>query len=51
MLATGPDVVPGHEFAAGHILDFAPTLLALLGVSAPQYMPGRVWPQVQAKSR
>jgi predicted AlkP superfamily phosphohydrolase/phosphomutase len=46
VLASGPGIVPGTTLAAAHILDFVPTLLARLGVTAPAHMPGRAWPEL-----
>jgi predicted AlkP superfamily phosphohydrolase/phosphomutase len=43
VLARGPLLPEGNSFTGGHIVDLAPTLLALLGVAAPRHMDGRVW--------
>jgi predicted AlkP superfamily phosphohydrolase/phosphomutase len=51
VLANGPGIRQGGRLADGHILDFAPTLLALLNVSAPPHMRGRVWSPVLERNR
>lgn len=48
VVAHGPGIEAGAELAAGHILDFAPTLLARLGVAVPDHLHGRVWPELAA---
>jgi predicted AlkP superfamily phosphohydrolase/phosphomutase len=48
VLASGPGVPAGRILPAGHILDFAPTMLTRLGVEVPRYMCGRVWPELTA---
>lgn len=44
VLARGPAVREGRSLEAGHILDIAPTILAMLGVDAPVQFEGRAWP-------
>ena len=44
--ATGPRVVSNSLTNEGHIVDIAPTVLALLGVEAPAPFEGKAWPQV-----
>ncbi len=44
--ARGPGVSAGTGLARGHILDIAPTVLALLGVDAPAHLDGSAWPEV-----
>ena len=46
VLAEGPGIAPGSTLHEGHILDFAPTLLARLGVAVPAQMRGRAWPEL-----
>jgi predicted AlkP superfamily phosphohydrolase/phosphomutase len=45
VLAAGPGIPAGGALTAGHILDFAPTLLARQGVAVPAHMSGQVWPE------
>lgn len=42
LLAKGPDIVTAKELGEHSILDLAPTILYLEGVSIPSYMDGRV---------
>lgn len=42
LLANGPDVIRDKKLMQANILDFAPTLLTLLGANVPSYMPGKV---------
>ena len=42
-LGRGPTLAGGSSLADGHILDVAPTVLAALGVEAPEHYEGRVW--------
>lgn len=48
IVARGPGIPGGTELRSGHILDFAPTLVARLGVAVPVHMRGRVWPELTA---
>jgi len=48
VLACGPGIPVGAELQGGHILDFAPSLVARLGVAVPGHMQGRVWPELTA---
>ena len=48
IVAMGPGIPPGSELRDGHILDFAPTLVARLGVAVPEHMHGRVWRELTA---
>lgn len=48
IVAMGPGISRGSELRDGHILDFAPTLLARLGVAVPEHMHGRVWRELTA---
>ena len=41
-LMAGPGVREGAEVKACSTLDLAPTMLALMGLPIPDYMPGRV---------
>jgi predicted AlkP superfamily phosphohydrolase/phosphomutase len=43
VLAAGPGIPASGVLQGGHIFDFAPTLLARLGVAVPRHMGGRVW--------
>jgi hypothetical protein len=45
VLASGPGIAPGTTLA-GHIVDFAPTALARMGISVPDTMRGRIWPEL-----
>jgi predicted AlkP superfamily phosphohydrolase/phosphomutase len=44
VLGAGPGIGRNGSLEGGHIQDFAPTLLARLGVTAPAHMHGQVWP-------
>jgi predicted AlkP superfamily phosphohydrolase/phosphomutase len=44
--AAGPGVAVGATLAAAGILDFAPTILARMGVSAPGALAGKAWPEL-----
>lgn len=48
VLAQGPGIARASQLQGGHILDFAPSLLARLGVTVPQHMHGRIWPELAA---
>jgi hypothetical protein len=48
VVATGPGISAGSSLQHGHVLDFAPTLLARMGVTAPDHMHGRIWPELAA---
>lgn len=41
--ARGPTITQGDVLTGGHIVDIAPTILAMLGVDPPRHMDGRVW--------
>ncbi len=43
VLAAGPGIPAQAVLEGGSIFDFAPTLLARLGVAVPAHMRGRVW--------
>jgi predicted AlkP superfamily phosphohydrolase/phosphomutase len=43
VLAQGPALRAGATLENGHIMDIAPTILAMLGVGAPAHFEGRVW--------
>jgi predicted AlkP superfamily phosphohydrolase/phosphomutase len=43
VFARGPGISGGGP-AGGHILDIAPTVLAMLGVEVPRHFEGRAWP-------
>jgi predicted AlkP superfamily phosphohydrolase/phosphomutase len=43
VLAGGAGIAPTRDGSAKHILDFAPTVLARMGVPQPSQMKGRVW--------
>lgn len=43
VVAHGPLVERGQVLEGGHIVDFAPTVLAQFGLSRPPQMDGRVW--------
>ena len=42
LIASGPHIQAGHEISGAHIMDIAPTVLALMGQAVPAYMDGRV---------
>jgi predicted AlkP superfamily phosphohydrolase/phosphomutase len=42
LVAAGPHIKPGREIKDAHIIDIAPTVLRLMGISAPAYMDGKV---------
>ncbi len=42
-VARGPTLAAGAALQSGHILDVAPTIMALLGVDVPAHMQGRAW--------
>jgi predicted AlkP superfamily phosphohydrolase/phosphomutase len=43
VIAQGPWVPRGQVLEGGHVVDFAPTILAQFGLSCPPHMDGRVW--------
>jgi predicted AlkP superfamily phosphohydrolase/phosphomutase len=43
ILGRGPKIVEKAIFTGGHVIDIAPTILAMLGVTPPKHMDGRVW--------
>lgn len=43
VLARGPALAAGQTLEGGHILDVAPTLLAMSGVDVPRQFEGRAW--------
>jgi predicted AlkP superfamily phosphohydrolase/phosphomutase len=49
--AWGPDVEPAEELLEGHVLDIAPTLLALAGQKPPAPLEGRVLPVLRQEAR
>jgi predicted AlkP superfamily phosphohydrolase/phosphomutase len=44
LIATGDNIRPNSQTKNAHILDLAPTILALLDTLKPPYMPGNVLP-------
>ena len=48
VLGRGPFIPKGRELKDGHVVDFAPTVLAHFGVSPPHAMDGRVWGELLA---
>ena len=50
VLMRGAGVRPGGQLAECTNLDFAPTILHLLGLPIPSYMKGRVWEEALAAS-
>jgi predicted AlkP superfamily phosphohydrolase/phosphomutase len=46
VVAAGPGVVQGATLESAGILDFAPTILARMGVAAPALLAGKAWPQL-----
>jgi predicted AlkP superfamily phosphohydrolase/phosphomutase len=47
VMAQGPRVPRGQALEGGHVVDFAPTVLAQFGLPRPQHMDGRVWSELQ----
>ena len=45
VLGAGPGIPRSSAFEGGHIYDFAPTVLARMGVAAPPHLRGRAWPE------
>jgi predicted AlkP superfamily phosphohydrolase/phosphomutase len=45
LLAYGPGVAGGDEPKGGHIVDIAPTVLAMLDVDPPRHFEGHAWPE------
>jgi len=45
VLGAGPGIPRSSTFEGGHIYDFAPTVLARMGVAAPPHLRGRAWPE------
>jgi predicted AlkP superfamily phosphohydrolase/phosphomutase len=43
VIAHGPAVCPGYVLGNGHIVDFAPTILAEFGLPRPPQMDGQEW--------
>jgi predicted AlkP superfamily phosphohydrolase/phosphomutase len=43
VIAYGPSLQTGYTLTEGHIVDFAPTLLAGFGIPCPPHMDGQVW--------
>jgi predicted AlkP superfamily phosphohydrolase/phosphomutase len=43
VLARGPRVAAASTIEAGHIVDVAPTVMALLGADPPAHLEGRAW--------
>jgi predicted AlkP superfamily phosphohydrolase/phosphomutase len=48
VLARGPHVQRGQVLERGHIIDFAPTVLAQFGLPRPQHMDGCAWSDLWA---
>jgi hypothetical protein len=42
LIMAGPGIAPGVELGECSTLDLAPTMLHLLGLPVPHYMPGRI---------
>ena len=42
-LARGPKIAEKARFTGGHVVDIAPTILAMLGVDPPKQMDGHIW--------
>jgi predicted AlkP superfamily phosphohydrolase/phosphomutase len=41
LCAVGPGIAPGTRIEGGHVMDLAPTILQLMGVSLPKYFDGK----------
>jgi hypothetical protein len=48
VIAHGPSIQTGSTVTEGHIVDFAPTVLAEFGIPRPHHMDGRVWSYLRA---
>jgi predicted AlkP superfamily phosphohydrolase/phosphomutase len=46
VLGYGPDVTAGDRAGSGHIVDIAPTILAMLAVDPPPHLEGRALPEL-----
>jgi hypothetical protein len=49
VIAHGASIQTGYTLTEGHIIDFAPTVLAEFGLLRPDHMDGRVWSDLLAK--
>jgi predicted AlkP superfamily phosphohydrolase/phosphomutase len=49
VIARGPSIPIGHVLKEGHVIDFAPSVLAEFGLPRPQQMDGRVWHELWAR--
>ncbi|HET7585382.1 MAG TPA: alkaline phosphatase family protein [Gemmatimonadaceae bacterium] len=49
VVARGPGIAEGAELAGRHIMDIAPTVLAMLGVDAPSHYEGSPIPELTAR--
>ena len=49
VLLIGPGIRRGHEIQGGSVLDVAPTILTLAGLSVGREMEGKVWLQAFVK--
>jgi predicted AlkP superfamily phosphohydrolase/phosphomutase len=45
VLARGPGIPANERLEQGHIVDLAPTVLAILGVDPPPHFEGSAWPR------
>jgi predicted AlkP superfamily phosphohydrolase/phosphomutase len=43
VLARGPLIAEDSTFTGGHVIDIAPTIMAMLGVDPPVHLDGRIW--------
>jgi predicted AlkP superfamily phosphohydrolase/phosphomutase len=43
VLTRGPKIAEDATFTGGHVIDIAPTILAMLGVDPPGHLDGRIW--------
>jgi predicted AlkP superfamily phosphohydrolase/phosphomutase len=43
VLARGPRIAENQIFSEGHVVDIAPTILAILGVDPPVHLDGQIW--------
>lgn len=46
VVAAGPGIAAGATLLSASILDFAPSILARMGIEAPPAMQGRIWRQL-----
>jgi predicted AlkP superfamily phosphohydrolase/phosphomutase len=50
VIGRGPGIAAGRVLRDGHIVDLAPTILAMLGVEPPARMDGRAWAEFTGRA-